>query len=106
MAATWFKFLQDKIQLRNKNTELLMRVIVDQTLFGPTILCVFLSSMSLMEGSSPTEKLRRTYTEALVKGWTVWPWVQLANFKLVPLEHRVMVVNIFSIGKEKCLQRL
>ncbi|KAA8576400.1 hypothetical protein EYC84_006530 [Monilinia fructicola] len=28
----------------------------------------------------------------------IWPAVQAVNFKLVPLEHRVLVVNIVSLG--------
>ncbi len=51
-----------------------------------------------MEGSSPKDKLASTYTTALQKNWMVWPWVQAINFKLVPLEHRVLVVNVVSLG--------
>lgn len=52
-----------------------------------------------MEGTSPKDKLESTYTTALSKNWMVWPWVQAINFKLVPLEHRVLVVNIVSLGE-------
>lgn len=52
-----------------------------------------------MEGSSPIEKLKSTYGTALAKNWMVWPGVQLVNFKFVPLEHRVLVVNIVSLGE-------
>lgn len=52
-----------------------------------------------MEGSSPQDKLKSSYSTALKKNWTVWPAVQLVNFKLVPLEHRVLVVNVVSLGK-------
>ena len=52
-----------------------------------------------MEGTSPKDKLESTYTTALSKNWMVWPWVQAINFKLVPLEHRVLVVNVVSLGE-------
>ena len=52
-----------------------------------------------MEGSDPREKLASTYKEALTKNWMVWPVVQFTNFKFVPLEHRVLVVNVISLGK-------
>lgn len=51
-----------------------------------------------MEGSSPQEKLEKSYLPGLKANWMLWPAVQAINFKLVPLEHRVLVVNIVSLG--------
>ena len=56
-----------------------------------------------MEGKSPSDKLESTYSTALAKNWMIWPAVQAANFKLVPLEHRVLVVNVASLG-EFCIR--
>lgn len=70
----------------------------DQTIFAPTFIGVFLSSMALLEGASPEERLRTTYRQALLSNWMVWPFVQLANFSLVPLQHRLLFVNVVSIG--------
>lgn len=94
----WFRFLQHKVVLRNKNLEMVARVAVDQTLFAPTSLFVFLSSMSVMEGSSLPEKLETSYTTALTRNWMVWPFVQLVNFRFVPLEHRIILVNVVLLG--------
>ncbi|MCJ1224788.1 Protein required for ethanol metabolism [Toensbergia leucococca] len=99
VATTWFKFLQEKIVLKNANATIAARVMADQCIFAPTNMFVFLSSMALMEGSSPKDKLDSTYSTALQKNWMLWPWVQAANFKLVPLEHRVLVVNVISLGE-------
>ena len=55
--------------------------------------------MAMMEGTDPGEKLRSTYWEALKKNWMVWPAVQAVNFRFVPLEHRVLVVNVVSLGE-------
>lgn len=54
--------------------------------------------MSIMEGSDPKEKLEKSYWSGLKANWALWPAVQAVNFKLVPLEHRVLVVNIVSLG--------
>jgi protein Mpv17 len=97
-ATTWFKFLQNKIVLKNKNLEIVTRVAADQTLFASTNLFVFLSSMALMEGSSPRDKLEKSYKTALQKNWMVWPFIQLLNFRFTPLHHRVLVVNVISLG--------
>ena len=98
-ATTWFKFLQNKVVLKNPNTTIVARVLTDQIVFASTNLFVFLSSMAIMEGTSPKDKLDSTYFTALQKNWMVWPWVQAINFKLVPLEHRVLVVNVVALGK-------
>ena len=44
------------------------------------------------------EKLKSSYTSTLLTNWMVWPAVQLVNFKLVPLNHRLLVVNLISLG--------
>ncbi|KAH8816478.1 sym-1 [Xylogone sp. PMI_703] len=97
-ATTWLKFLQHKIVLKNKNAELISRVAADQLIFAPTNLFFFLSSMAVMEGTSPKDKLDQSYKSAITSNWMVWPFVQAVNFKLVPLHHRVLVVNVISIG--------
>lgn len=54
--------------------------------------------MALLEGTSAEEKLRTTYWPALSRNWMIWPAVQFVNFKYVPLDMRVLVVNIVSLG--------
>lgn len=98
VATTWFSFLQRKIVLKNQNLEIIARVVSDQTVFAGCNLFCFLGSMAIMEGSDPKEKLRKNYTNALTRNWMVWPFVQLVNFKYLPLQHRVMFVNVVSLG--------
>ena len=83
--------------LPNKKLEIGARVAVDQLVFAPTNLFVFLSTMSILEGSSPREKLAKTYKSALQGNWMVWPFVQVVNFSFVPLDYRVLFVNGLSI---------
>lgn len=97
-ATTWFKFLQHKVVLKNKNAEILARVACDQGIFAGINLFVFLSSMAIMEGTSPRDKLEKSYWPALTTNWMIWPFVQAINFKLIPLHHRVLVVNVVSLG--------
>lgn len=83
--------------MQNKKLEIGARVAVDQLVFAPTNLFVFLSTMSVLEGVSPREKLAKTYRGALQSNYMVWPFVQIANFSFVPLDHRVLFVNGLSI---------
>jgi protein Mpv17 len=59
--------------------------------------------MSVLEGTDPREKLRKSFLGAYKANLMLWPWVQAVNFSLVPLEHRVLVVNVVSLGKGSLL---
>jgi len=54
--------------------------------------------MAIMEGSNPKDKLESAYWQALSKNWMVWPFIQIINFKFVPLHHRLLLVNVISLG--------
>ncbi|KAM5432515.1 Protein required for ethanol metabolism [Microsporum canis] len=97
-ATTWYKFMQRNIVFRNPKLTLVARVCADQTLFTPTHLTCFLSSMAILEGNDPLERLRTSFGTAYKTNLMLWPWVQAANFTFVPLEHRVLVVNLVSLG--------
>ncbi len=101
-ATLWYGVLQRSIRIPSRpNVEILARVAADQCVFASTNLFVFLSTMAVLEGGDPRKKLQSTYVEALKKNWMVWPVVQFTNFMFVPLEHRVLVVNVVSLGKSR-----
>ncbi|KAM7206734.1 Mpv17 / PMP22 family domain containing protein [Rhypophila sp. PSN 637] len=98
-ATTWFRILQKRVNFPGSpNKTMLARVALDQGVFAPTFIGIFLSSMAVLEGSSPREKLDKSYRECLTTNYMIWPFVQMVNFKLVPLEHRVLFVNVISLG--------
>ena len=80
------------------NATIAARVACDQLIFAPVFIGLFLSSMAVMEGGSPEKKLEKSYWPALQANYMLWPFVQLVNFKFVPLHHRVLFVNVISIG--------
>ncbi|KIW17783.1 hypothetical protein PV08_04978 [Exophiala spinifera] len=97
-ATKWYQILQKHINFQSHNLTIAARVAADQLIFSTCHLALFLSSMSFLEGSDPKKKLEKSYWSGLKANWAVWPAVQAVNFKLVPLEHRVLVVNIVSLG--------
>lgn len=98
-ATAWFGFLQRYVVTNSKAGTIAARVAVDQTFFAPTQLTCFLSSMAIMEGTDPIEKLRTTFFQCYKANVSVWPFVQTVNFTFVPLEYRVLMVNMVSLGE-------
>ncbi|KAF2258436.1 hypothetical protein CC78DRAFT_537750 [Lojkania enalia] len=97
-ATTWYGILQRHINLSTTNRTIAARVACDQIVFAPVNMGIFLSSMAYMEGSSIKDKLNKAYVPGMINNFLLWPWVQSVNFKFVPLEHRVLVVNFVALG--------
>ncbi|CAG8252511.1 unnamed protein product [Penicillium salamii] len=102
VATKWFGILQRHVVLGSVATTTAARVAADQIVFAPIQLTCFLSSMALMEGTDPVEKWKNAFGPAYKANLAVWPFVQGVNFAFVPLELRVLVVNVISLGEFHC----
>lgn len=94
----WYQILAKHVNFQSKGATAAARVLADQTIFATTNMAVFLSTMAYLEGDSPRKRLEKAYLPGLKANWAIWPAVQGVNFTFVPLEHRVLVVNIVSLG--------
>lgn len=97
-ATTWYAFLARRINLSSTNATIAARVAADQFVFAPVNMALFLGSMAALEGQSVSGRLRKAWAKGMVNNFLVWPWVQGVNFRFVPLEHRVLVVNFVALG--------
>lgn len=98
-ATAWYGILQRHVILGGHKTTIAARVVADQALFTPVNLTAFLSTMAIMEGKDPAQKWRTTFWPTYKANLMIWPAVQSVNFALVPLEYRVLVVNLVSLGE-------
>lgn len=83
-----------------KTLDTVVRVAVDQLCWAPVGIALYFSAMGVLEGASADEialRLREGWAETLWTNWRVWPWLQLANFRLVPVAYRLAVVNVASV---------
>lgn len=96
-ATMWFRTLQ-RINLKSVAATTAARVGCDQALFAPVQLSCFLSSMAIMEGKDPIGRWKTAFAPTYKANLMVWPFIQTANFAFVPLELRVLVVNVISLG--------
>lgn len=98
----WYKFLNGKIVLKPGENWInnIARVLCDQLIFAPACIPVYYGVMTLFEGksiASAKEKIQNNFSSTLVTNWYVWPWVQLLNFSVVPVHHRLLTVNFVAI---------
>ncbi|WOO82125.1 Protein sym1 [Vanrija pseudolonga] len=90
----WLRFLEFSVPMRAGHAVqvTVKRVLLDQFVFAPVGLTLFVGSMGIMEGKSRAhikQKFDDVYWTALKANWKVWPAIQAANLGIVPLRYRL-----------------
>jgi len=98
----WYRYL-DKLVPRLRVPKAyagLVKTGLDQALFAPSALFFFLNLISSLRGETMgvrMHEIKTNYPSILMNNYKFWPWIQLANFYFVPLQHRLMVVNLAAL---------
>jgi len=74
-------------------------LILDQGVFAPAFLCVFLSSLFTIEGMQDqiVPKLKQDFASTVVANWKIWIPFQFLNFRFVPLNLQVAAANVVAL---------
>ncbi|XP_068344819.1 uncharacterized protein [Pyrus communis] len=95
------KFIKLKLHLQPKSARFVAaKVAMDGLIFGPLDLLVFFTYMGFSTGKNSVqvkEDLKRDFLPALALEGGVWPIVQIANFRYVPVRYQLLYVNIFCL---------
>ncbi|KAI8138425.1 hypothetical protein BJV82DRAFT_481784, partial [Fennellomyces sp. T-0311] len=97
----WYPFVANNIKGSTAITEAIKKVSADQLLMAPTMLGAFFSTQGLLEGKSFAEiqsKFKNGYIPTITTAYKFWPAVQFVNFYFVPLQYRIIVMNVASLG--------
>lgn len=76
------------------------KVAIDGFLFGPLDLLIFFTYMGLSAGKSVPqvkEDVKRDFLPALILEGGIWPIVQVANFRFIPVRYQLLYVNFFCL---------
>ncbi|KAI6191594.1 Mpv17-like protein [Aphelenchoides bicaudatus] len=94
----WFRVLERVGG--NPKTLPLKRVLIDQAFFAPPFSASIIFNLHLLQGSSLKEsyrKLKNQFIDIYKRSITYWPIVQLINFYIIPLNMRVIVVQLAAL---------
>lgn len=76
------------------------KVFVDQFVFAPVFLAALLSVIGYTQHrdvEKVREKIQNEYVDILTTNYAVWPWVQLINFRFVPLNYQVLLTQSVAV---------
>ncbi|KAG2446540.1 hypothetical protein HYH02_008527 [Chlamydomonas schloesseri] len=97
----WQKFMEWLFSGKVDIGTVLLKVVVDQLSYGPVCNVLFMAFATLvLEGRSLVElrsKIRKDYPSVQLYGWRLWPLAALINYRFVPLQFRVLFINLVAL---------
>ncbi|KAK9983898.1 hypothetical protein SO802_033423 [Lithocarpus litseifolius] len=101
----WYEGLDRFIKLRllmqpNSFRFVATKVALDGVIFGPLDLLIFFTYMGFTNGKSVPqikEDVKRDFLPALILEGGIWPILQVANFRYIPVRNQLLYVNFFCL---------
>ncbi|EFJ42510.1 hypothetical protein VOLCADRAFT_107206 [Volvox carteri f. nagariensis] len=96
----WQKFMEQLFSGRKDFKTVLQKVLVDQLTYGPVCNVLFMSFATLVLEGKPfsfvRQKIAKDYPGVQLNGWRLWPLAALINYRFVPLQFRVLFINVVA----------
>eukprot|EP00884_Botryococcus_braunii_P006680 jgi/Botrbrau1/16012/Bobra.0353s0010.2 len=98
----WFNFL-DKLVMPKTPTSpsaIAAKIVLDQTINAPLGTALFFIATRTLEGHPQeiTHDIQEKLFHTVATGWKLWPAAHIINFAFVPLRHRILYINVISVG--------
>ncbi|KAK9469553.1 hypothetical protein V1512DRAFT_244991 [Lipomyces arxii] len=102
LVSQWYRLINTRIVIPGRPTaEAFARMVVDQTVWAPFGIASFYVSMGVLSNQGwdvIKQDLQNKWYPTMVGNYAVWPAVQIINFRFLPLEYRLLFVNVVSIA--------
>lgn len=88
------------LDIQSPVVALFVKLFLDSTIFSSLAISGYFTVRSLLEGSGfegASEKLRTRFRSTLFGAWRFWPMANSINFWFVPIQFRVLYMNILSL---------
>ncbi|KAK9832665.1 hypothetical protein WJX84_000081 [Apatococcus fuscideae] len=94
----WFIFMSRIIKAEGTSGAI-YRLLLDQGLFAPFMVGLMMSLVVTMEGNPGIvpDKLRQDWKSTVLANWKLWVPCQFVNFRFVPQQLQVLVVNLVAL---------
>ncbi|MCO5578102.1 hypothetical protein L7F22_031940 [Adiantum nelumboides] len=81
-------------------TRAVARLILDQFLFSPIFIGIFISALMTLEGHSYdiVPKLKQDWFTVVLANWKIWIPFQFLNFLFVPQQLQVLAANVIALA--------
>ncbi|VEU33487.1 unnamed protein product [Pseudo-nitzschia multistriata] len=95
-----YKAIAEAANIQDPAIGLVIKLILDSTIFSSVTLTGYFTVRSILEGTGlkgASEKVRTRFLSSLFGAWRFWPLANAVNFWFVPMEYRVLYMNVLSV---------
>ncbi|KAF8007105.1 hypothetical protein BT93_K1186 [Corymbia citriodora subsp. variegata] len=94
----WYLYLSRLVTVPGASGAI-MRLLLDQFIFSPLFIGVFLATLVTLEGrpSDVVPKLQQEWFSAVLANWKLWIPFQFLNFRFVPQQFQVLAANVIAL---------
>ncbi|XP_031626522.1 protein Mpv17 [Contarinia nasturtii] len=96
----WYGALDSYVTAKSRLGRTAQKVFIDQAVFAPIFLAFLLSVIGYSQHQDlgkVKEKLQQDYPDILLANYSVWPWVQILNFSIIPLNYQVLLTQTVAV---------
>jgi len=86
--------------IQSSAVELVVKLILDSTIFSSVTITGYFAVRSILEGTGlkgVSNKLKTRFVSTLFGAWRFWPLANAVNFWCVPMQFRVLYMNVLSL---------
>ncbi|KAK9075148.1 hypothetical protein SSX86_003468 [Deinandra increscens subsp. villosa] len=94
----WYLYLSKLVTMTGASGAF-VRLIIDQFIFAPVFIGVFLSTLVTLEGrpAQVLPKLQQEWVSSVIANWQLWIPFQFLNFRFVPQQFQVLAANFIAL---------
>uniref|UniRef100_A0A0E0MJ73 Uncharacterized protein n=1 Tax=Oryza punctata TaxID=4537 RepID=A0A0E0MJ73_ORYPU len=95
----WYLYLSKLVTI-NGASGAIARLLLDQFIFSPIFIGVFMSLLVTLEGkpSLVVPKLKQEWLSSVIANWQLWIPFQFLNFYFVPQKFQVLAANFVALA--------
>ena len=96
----WYNFLDRFVRTVGKKA-IAQKVVLDMLIFAPPSSFGFFTFNNVLSGQSFDEATNDAWKKlptTLLANYAVWPGIQVITFGYIPLQYRVLFINVMYVG--------
>eukprot|EP00741_Cyanophora_paradoxa_P015661 tig00020903_g15118.t1 len=97
----WYNLFLDRVVPGKSTRDVIIKLILDETIFAPLSVVAFFVLMSVLEGRDNAymrDRVKQEFWPTYFADMSIWPMAQAINFKWVPRLYCALYMNVVSVG--------